>query len=128
MYQSDYILRQIEQLGTVLRRLLDMLRQARPEEALQLAEEAVSFVADAPLVLLDALGPDGLVQYLSAGGQLDVDRAVLLARTLNERAQAYDAGERFDEADGQREKAEALLHAAQKVDAERVRHVLEMLN
>lgn len=127
MYQSDYILRMIEGLGVMLRRMLDMLRQARPEEALHIAEEAVSVVADAPLTLVDALGPDGLVQYLSAGGQLDLDRAILLARSLLARAEAYDAAERIEEADAQREKADALLHAARSVDAERVSELLTML-
>jgi hypothetical protein len=130
VYQTDYILRLIEQIGTLLRRMLDALRQVKPEEALQLAEEAAGAVADAPLPLIDALGPEGLVQYLSAGGELDIDRAILLGRVLLARAEAIESagGEGAQaRADGQREKASALLAAARAVDADRVERLLAEL-
>ena len=41
VYQTDWLLRQIEQMGDVLRRLVAALREHRPEEAIALSREAV---------------------------------------------------------------------------------------
>lgn len=68
MYQSDWLLRQIEQMGDALRRLLAALREHRPEEAIELSREAVLELLDTDPGLVDALTGDGLVRVLSAGG------------------------------------------------------------
>ncbi|MDH4140056.1 MAG: hypothetical protein OEV43_05730 [Coriobacteriia bacterium] len=127
MYQTDYILRMIEQVGTLLRRMLDALRVARPEEALQIADEAVLVVTDTPPELIDALGPEGVVQFFAAGGQLDLERAVLLAHVLHGRATAFEELGKDSKADAQREKADALLAAAREIDEDRVEALLDML-
>lgn len=111
MYESDYILRIIAQLGGLLRRAIAELR-TDPAEALRLAEEAVRTSADAGLTLIDALSAEGLVAYLSAGGDIDVARAVVLARALEGRASALEAGGDAARADEQRGKVAALLAAA----------------
>ncbi len=123
MYQQDYILRMIEMLGTLWRRLLQALRAVRPEEALTIAERAAGTVAETDLSLIDALTPASLVALLSAGGQLDAVKAVLLGRVLEQRAAALDALDRAPEADAQREKARALLGAAHAVAPEIVAQV-----
>jgi len=112
VYQSDYILRIIAQLGGLLRRAIAELRND-PAESLRLAEEAVRASSDAGLTLIDALSAEGLVAYVSAGGDVDVARAVVLARALHARAEALDAGGNAAGAAEQRAKADALLAAAQ---------------
>jgi hypothetical protein len=111
VYESDYILRIIAQLGGLLRRAIAELRND-PAEALRLAEEAVRTSSDAGLTLIDALSAEGLVAYLSAGGDLDVARAVVLGRALQARAGALEAGGDAVRAAQEREKADALLAAA----------------
>ncbi|TDB37951.1 MAG: ribosome small subunit-dependent GTPase A [Actinobacteria bacterium] len=111
MYQSDYILRLIEQVGSLLRRMLTA-RGESSEEALEAAEEALRLTANAEPSLIDALTPESLVAFLAAGGELDAARAVLLSRVLEARADAFDAAGRPTAAEAQREKADALLAAA----------------
>ncbi|KAF0209431.1 MAG: ribosome small subunit-dependent GTPase A [Actinomycetota bacterium] len=111
MQQSDYILRLIEQVGTVLRRALKA-RGEEPGAALLSADEALRLTVSAEPSLIDALTPESLVAFLAAGGELDVARAVLLARVLEARADAFDGVGQPAEADAQREKADALMLAA----------------
>lgn len=117
MYQSDYILRIIAQMGGLLRRAIAELRND-PAESLRLAEEAVRTSSDAGLTLIDALSAEGLVAYLSAGGDVDVARAVVLARALTARADALAAGGGVARAVEQRAKADALLAAARSAHPE----------
>lgn len=127
MYQSDYIMRMIEMLGVMWRRLLAALRAVRPEEALQIANEAVGLVAETTPDLIDALDAKSLVAFLSAGGALDVEKAALLAAVLDQRGKALDALDRYDEAQVQWEKAAALREAALAADPERYEAVMEAL-
>ena len=117
MYESDYILRMIAQLGGLLRRVVTELR-TDPAEALRLAEEAVRTSAGTGASLIDALSAEGLVAYLSAGGELDVARAAVLAHALGARAAALEAGGDAVRAEAQRGKMTALLAAARSVDAD----------
>ncbi len=127
MYESDYILRIIAQLGGLLRRAIAELRND-PAEALRLAEEAVRTSSDAGLALIDALSAEGLVAYVSAGGDVDVARAVVLSRALQARADALEAGGGAARAAEQRAKADALLAAARAAHpdlTESVEHELD---
>jgi len=131
VYQSDWLLRQIEQMGEVLRRLVAALREHRPEEAVALSREAVGELLDANPELVDALSGDGLVTMLSAGGTLDTFRAHMLAEVLMGRAEALEQQERTAQAAAERERARSLLLAvAPHVDGPeraRARELLEWL-
>ncbi len=127
MLQSDYILRLIEQVGTLLRRMLKS-RGESPEEALQTAEEALRLTANAEPSLVDALTPESLVTFLAAGGELDAARAVLLARVLEARADAFEATGHAAVADAQREKADALWEAARIAAPDAVDETLARLD
>ena len=70
MYQSDWLLRQIEQMGDVLRRLVAALREQRPDDAVTLSRSAVGELLGTDPDLIDALSGDGLVTMLSARGRL----------------------------------------------------------
>lgn len=132
MYQSDWLLRQIEQMGDVLRRLFSALREHRPEDAVALSQEAVSGLLDADASLVDALTGEGLVTLLSAGGALDTFRAHMLAELLLARADALEMEERHSDAAGERQRARVLLQAARPLaegaDAERIAELLEWLS
>lgn len=128
MYQTDWLLRQIEQMGDVLRRLVAALREQRPEEAIALSREAVEGLLDTDSGLIDVLSGEGLVTLLSAGGALDTFRAHMLAELLIARGDALAMQGRTAEASIQRDRARALLEAAAPlVEGADERRVTELL-
>lgn len=131
MYQSDWLLRQIEQMGDVLRRLVAALREQRPDDAVTLSRSAVGELLGTDPDLIDALSGDGLVTMLSAGGALDTFRAHMLAELLMVRAEARDLQGRSAEAAAERSRSRALLLAAaplvEGAEERRVRDLLEWL-
>ena len=131
MYQSDWIIRQIEMMGRAFRRLLDALREHRPDEALEASREAVGELLDADPIIIEGLTGDGLVTLLSAGGPLDVFRAHMLGEILAARAEAHQELGQHTEAAAERERARALLAAAlplaEGADAMRIAEVIGWL-
>lgn len=131
MYQSDWLLRQIEQMGDVLRRLVAALREQRPDDAVILSRTAAGELLDADPDLIDALSGDGLVTMLSAGGALDTFRAHMLAELLMARAEAELMQGRVAEATAGRDRARVLLLAvaplAEDAEERRVRELLGWL-
>ena len=112
MYQSDWLLRQIEMMGHAFRRLLDALREHRPDDAVEISREAAGELLDSDSAIIDALTGEGLVTLLSAGGELDVFRAHMLGELLVARAEAHDELGRVAEAAAERARALTLLRAA----------------
>lgn len=131
MYQTDWLLRQIEQMGDVLRRLVAALRENHPEEAVSLAGDAIGELLDTDPGLMDAVSAEGLVTLLSAGGALDTFRAHMLAELLIARADAFSMQDRPAEASADRSRAQSLLEAVaplvQGADERRVTELLEWL-
>ena len=128
MYQSDWLLRQIEQMGDVLRRLMDALREHRPEDAIKLSREAVQQLLDADPNLIDALTGDGLVTLLSAGGALDTYRAHILGELLLARAEAHAMAGQASSAVAERDRARHLLTAVLPLaEGEEAARITELL-
>jgi hypothetical protein len=131
VYQSDWLLRQIEQMGDALRRLMDALREHRPADAIEHSREAVRELLDTDPGMIDALTGEGLVTLLSAGGALDTFRAHMLGELLLARAEAHAMAGQAAEAVAERERARTLLEAvlplAEGADAARVRELLGFL-
>lgn len=118
MYQQDYILRQIEMMGVLMRRMLDAIREGRPDESLELVEQTLTELGAGP-DLIDSLPVEGLLAMLSAGGELDTGRAALLGVALMSRSAAAEAIGDAEEASRDRARAQALLDASGGVlDAE----------
>jgi hypothetical protein len=131
VYQSDWILRQIEMMGLAFRRLLDALREHRPDEALEASREAVGELLDADPIIIDGLTGDALVTLLAAGGSLDTFRAHMLGELLAARAEAYDELGLAADAAAERARALTLLEAtlplAEGGDAARIAEVIAWL-
>jgi hypothetical protein len=131
VYQTDWLLRQIEMMGLAFRRLLDAMREHRPADAVEVSREAVGELLDSDATIIDALNGEGLVTLLSAGGALDTFRAHMLAELLAARADAYDELGRTAEASAERVRALTLLRAAlpltEGADAERIAEVIGWL-
>jgi len=131
MYQSDWLLRQIEMMGQAFRRLLQALRERRPEDAVRISRDAVGELLDSDPDLVEVLSAQGLVTMLSAGGSLDVFRAHMLGELLAARAEAHAELGQTEAASADRERARVLLEAALPLadgaDAERIAEVLGWL-
>jgi hypothetical protein len=129
VYQSDWILRQIEMMGVMFRRMLDALRDHRPDEVLDLSDEAIGELMGTDVGLLDSLTGEGLVTFLGIGGEPDVYRMHMLAELLLARAEAHEQLGGTGEADAERGRARALLRAARSEieDEQQVARVDELL-
>lgn len=127
MYQSDWLLRQIEQMGDVLKRLLSALREHRPQDAVALSREAVGELLDTDPDLIDSLSGEGLVALLSAGG-MDTFRAHMLGELLVARAGALAEMGRQAEAALEAKRAATLLEALLPyVDAPEFQRIRDLL-
>ena len=111
-YQTDYVLRLIEQLGGLIREALEKLGMKDAEEPCQLAGEAIGLALDMDPVLAADLSPQSLLSLLRLGS-LD-DRVITLvqqaieveAAALGNRGDVIAAGFRREQADAVR----SLLH------------------
>ena len=127
MLENDYILRLIQQVGAILRRALAG-RGETPEEQLRSTEEALRLASNSDPSLLDALTPESLVAFLSAGGELDAPRAALIARVLDARADALEAIGQPGKAEAQRAQAEALYEAVRLASPDVIDETLAQLD
>lgn len=106
MYEKDYLLRIIQQVGVMLRAMITSLREHRPQDVENESREALTLLLGIPPVLTDSLSADGLVTLLSVGGTFDAKRGRLAAEVYVRRVQADDlAG--LDESEGS-DRAKAL--------------------
>jgi hypothetical protein len=105
VYEQDYILRLIQRVGVFLRAIVSALREHRPEDALQLSEEALHHITGLSSDAATTTSAQNLLLILSAGGRVDVKRANLLAEVFFERAEAFE--QKGDERAAARERAKA---------------------
>jgi hypothetical protein len=132
MFQSDYILRMIEQMGAMLRRILDSLRDHKPAEALEHSEEAVGLVLDVDPDTALSLTGDGLLMLMGGGGDVDPTQALLLGQVLALRAEACvqqgDDAQASREAERARIVLEVALGSEREEDVEAAREYLQRLD
>ncbi|HEY5433258.1 MAG TPA: hypothetical protein VIL06_07625 [Coriobacteriia bacterium] len=88
MYETDYILRIIQQMGAILRRMMEEMRGERPGQVYDTSREALQLLLGIPPTLTDSLTAEGLVALLSPGGMFDPERGRLAAEVFVGRAQA----------------------------------------
>jgi hypothetical protein len=104
-------------MGVMFRRMLEALREHRPDEVLDLSEEAIGELVQTDVGLLDALTGEGLVTFLGAGGTIDPYRMHMLGELLLVRAEAHEQLGHEPDAARERGRARVLLAAA-RPDAE----------
>jgi hypothetical protein len=88
VYETDYILRIIQSMGAILRRMMEEMRGEHPGEVYETSREALQLLLGIPPVLTDSLTADGLIALLSPGGMFDPERGRLAAEVFVRRAQA----------------------------------------
>lgn len=126
MFQSDYILRIIEQFSAVLRRMIASLREAQPQEALELSEEALGLTLDMDPKLALSLDAESLMFLVGMGGESDPVRLLLLAEVLAIRFEALRASGEHEAAE--REHARVLVVAERALQAGPSERLTEMMS
>jgi hypothetical protein len=109
LYESDYILRIIQQMGAILRRMIEELRGEKPGDVYETSREALQLLLGLPPTLADTLTAEGLVALLSPGGLFDPERGRLAAEVFVRRAQAGAIAGLPESAAGDRAKALRLI-------------------
>jgi len=109
MYETDYILRIIQQMGAILRRMIEELRGEKPSEVYETSREALQLLLGVPPTLTDSLTAEGLVALLSTGGAFDPERGRLAAEVFVRRAQAAALAGLGESLAADRAKAERLI-------------------
>lgn len=128
MYERDYILRLITQVGKMLESMLHALREQRPEDSLQTARDAIAALLETEPQLADAMTGEGLAVFLAAGGHSDVLRSRLLGEVLVLRAEAYEAMGAAERAARESARAHAVLTAAlAEADGEEAARITALL-
>lgn len=107
LYQSDYVLRMIEQIGSLIRRALESMRLGGAEESYELAEQAIGLAVDLDPQVAARLAPASLASLLELNN-LD-DRVIeLVAEALDIQALALEGGGELIEASLRRDQAVAV--------------------
>jgi hypothetical protein len=110
-YQSDYILRIVEQMGAALREAFARFRGgAEPEEPLAMTEAAIGLVVDMDPKLFLRLAPQSMVSFIEISG-LDDRLVAKLVEALELEADILDTQGNILEAGVRREQARALNDA-----------------
>lgn len=109
MYEQDYLLRIIQQMGVFLRAMLAAVREHRPEDVRETSREALTLLLGVPPALTDSLTPDGLVTLLSVGGRFEVERGMLAAEVFVRRVQANVMAGLAESVEADRARARRLI-------------------
>ncbi|MDO8964929.1 MAG: DUF6483 family protein [Coriobacteriia bacterium] len=109
MFENDYIMRVISQIGVMLRAMLSDLRATKTGQVYETSREALQLLLGLPPSLADQLTADGFVTMLSTDGTFDAQRGRLVAEILTRRAQAFALDGEPARARTERLKAERLV-------------------
>jgi hypothetical protein len=88
VYEKDYILRIIQQMGAFLRAMLLAAQEQRPDDIISTSREALTLLLGLPPEVVESLTPDGLLTVLSVGGSLESTRALLAGEVFLRRMEA----------------------------------------
>ena len=109
MYEDDYILRVIDQMGIMLRAMLNEVRLNKTEQVYKLSQDSLQLLLGLPTSVAETLTGDGYVAMLSVGGGFDTKRGRLTAEVLVRRAQAAEQAGEHERSLAERAKAEHLI-------------------
>ncbi len=107
-YESDYVLRLIEQMGGLVRRALQMLRLGSDAEPYRLAEEAIGLALDIDPHVAIRLSPQSLSSLVEMTN-LDARVIKLVAEALSVQADALEHIGEIVDAGFRRQQSAAVL-------------------
>ena len=106
-YQSDYILRLIEQMGALIRRAMERLGASDNAAAYEFAGQAISEALDVDPELVDRLSPASLRSLVELAN-LDSRAIVLVADAFDLQSLALERSGSLLEAQAMRQNAELV--------------------
>ena len=107
-YQSDYVLRLIEQMGGLVRAAIEALRMGGDAQSHDLADRAIGLATGLDPLLTGRLSPTSLANLVEMNN-LD-DRVIeLIAEALQVQAEALESGGELVAAEVKRQQAASLL-------------------
>lgn len=106
-YQSDYILRLVEQMGGLIRRALERLRLGEHAESYELTRQAISLALDMDPELVSRLSPASLRSLIEMAN-LDDRVVTLVADAFELEALVLERSGDMMEAETLREQAAAV--------------------
>lgn len=109
MFENDYIMRIIAQVGAMIRAMRDKLAQREDEAVLETSRDALQMLLGLPPGMADFLTADGFVALLSPSGPFDPKRGRLTAEVLVVRALAHEGAGDADRAASSRVKAKRVI-------------------
>lgn len=109
VYEDDYILRVIDQMGILLRAMLNEVRLNKTEQVYKTSQDSLQLLLGLPTSVAETLTADGYVAMLSVGGGFDTKRGRLTAEVLLRRAQAAELAGEHERSVAERVKAERLI-------------------
>lgn len=113
-YQSDYILRLIEQMGGLIRRALERLRMGEgTDEPLELTEQALGLVVEMDPRTFLRLAPQSMVAILEIGG-FDPRVSAGVVEALEAQAEIYEMAGELELAAMRHEQAAAVRSASER--------------
>jgi hypothetical protein len=115
-YQDDYIVRLVEQLGSMMRLAFSRFREGQSSsEPLDVTNEAIQMIVDVDSDLFVRFSPQSMVAFLELSG-FDDRLVVKLAEALNLQAEILESEGALVLAGVRREQATAVLES---IDPER---------
>lgn len=106
-YQNDYVLRLIEQMGSLIRRALERYGIAEPSEPLELAEEVIGLALSIDPLVVARLSPESLKSLLELE-TLDDRVLELVAQAFEIEADAYESAAEIVKCQLRRDQAAAV--------------------
>ncbi|MCL2503379.1 MAG: hypothetical protein FWE94_02030 [Coriobacteriia bacterium] len=107
-YESDYVLRLVEQMGGLVRQAFQMLATGSQERTFELAEEAIGLALDLDPQMTSRLAPQSLTALLELKN-LDDRVLLLVADAFDALASALEQTGAFAEAELRHQQAGAVL-------------------
>lgn len=106
-YQSDYVMRLIEQMGGLVRRAMEKMRTGGAEEPYELAGQAIGLALDMDPSVASRLSPQSMASLLELGNH--DDRVIeLVAQAIELEAEVLQSAGEMIAAEVRRDQARAV--------------------
>lgn len=123
MFQDDYILRMIEQMGDILRKVLSLEKEQKFKEGHEEINKAMRKLGISRL-LARTMPANELIRLVRRPGEPNTDRCILLSRLIGADAHVYEAeGERGTAHSLYTTSLEILYETAQDEDGEKLENI-----
>lgn len=97
MLKSGYTKKLIEQFEAALREISDLKIENKPEEALEVIQNAFSSMFRLNSMFFDSVPIENLLDIIKVNGVIERDKAIIISRLLEEEAEIYEKMDKLNE-------------------------------